>query len=129
MAFLFVQPKHIEEKIDEKTGQLTTLRLNCSELSPRNFNVNLINQPASVRNELQKYVDAGQPVMMPIREGVTSNGQPFFMLEPGQIIPVSLEYARSMQTVHSDLSVKEVNPAETKQSESKPNEKKPLSFG
>jgi len=134
MAFLFVQPIRIDEKIDEKTGQLTTLRLNVSELAPRNFNINLINQPAHVRNQLQKYVEAGQPLMMPIREGVTSSGIAFFSLEEGQIIPVSLEYARSVQNVHPDIPVvdlpkKETSNVLTSQLETKPIDKKSMSFG
>ena len=114
MAFLFVQPKHIETVVDEKTGELKTLRLNCSELAPRNFNVNLLKQPAHVRNELQKYVDLKQPIMMPIKEGKTSDGQAYFQLEAGQIIPVSLDYVNSLQA-SQQVPVSSAEPAKTEQ--------------
>ena len=109
MAFLFVDPKHIEEIIDDKTGELKTLRLNCTELAPRNFNVNLIKQPANIRNQLQMFVAAKQPIMLPIKEGKTSDGQTYFQLEPGQIIPVSLEYVQTLKA-QSDIPSSSVKP-------------------
>jgi hypothetical protein len=127
MAFLFVQPKHIEEVLDEN-GKIKTLRLNCSELSPRNFNVNLIKQPVSVRNELQGYVDAGQPIMIPLKEGRTSDGQVYFQLEAGQIIPVSSEFARSLNNTPVPTSKVVELPHDDKQPE-KTADKKQHSFG
>lgn len=127
MAFLFVQPKHIETVVDEKTGELKTLRLNCSELAPRNFNVNLIKQPAHIRNELQKYVDSNQPIMLPIKEGKTSDGQTYFQLEAGQIIPVSLEYVKTLQA-QEQIPVSQTVHVEAVKTEPKPENKK-MSFG
>lgn len=103
-SFLFVNPNAIESIADEKIGELKTLRLNCTELAPRTFNVNLMKQPAHIRNQLQQFVNAKQPIMLPIKEGKTSDGQAYFQLEAGQIIPVSLDYVKSLQTPVSDLS-------------------------
>ena len=35
--------------------------------------------------------------MLPIKEGKTSDGQAYFQLEQGQIIPVSPEYVKSLR--------------------------------
>lgn len=95
-AFLFVTLNAIEH-IKDESGKTTTLRVNCTELSPRNFNVNLIKEsPERVRqiNDL-----LGKPVMMPIKEGFTSDGSPYFQLKVGQIVPVDPNYCKqSTQT-------------------------------
>jgi hypothetical protein len=97
MAFSFVDLKKIETAVDEKTGELKSIRLLCTELAPRSFGINLIKQPASIRAELQRYIDSKTPVMLPVKEGKTSDGQAYFSLEPGQIIPVSLDYVKTLQ--------------------------------
>ncbi len=94
MAFLFVTLNGIEEIKDEK-GDLKTLRVNCTELAPRNFNVNLIKQTAPVLQQVRSMI--GKHVMLPIKEGKTSDGQAYFQLEQGQIIPVSPEYVKSLR--------------------------------
>ena len=73
MAFLFILPNQVERILDEK-GETKTLRVNCSELQPRNFNINLIKQPASVLQQFESFVAAKQPVMASIKEGTTSDG-------------------------------------------------------
>lgn len=113
-SFLFVNPTAIEEIVDEKTGELKTLRLNCTELAPRSFNVNLIKQDASVRNHLQAFVNAKQPIMLPIKEGITSDGSPYFQLLPGQIIPVSLEYAATLSAVSAPIPAALADAAQAK---------------
>lgn len=129
MAFLFVMPNHIDHQTDDKGGT-TVLRVNCSELSPRNFNVNLIKHPASVLQQFEAFAKAKQPVMIPIKEGTTSDGSPYFQLLPGQIIPVSLDYVKSLQDAQSQTTsassisnvnpVKELDSADSKESEKKP---------
>lgn len=121
MAFLFVMPNQIDRIEDEK-GAVTTLRVNCTELAPRNFNVNILNQPASVLQQFERFIAAKQPIMVPIKEGTTGNGIPFFKLEPGQILPVSMDYVKELQaqqpTTAASIStvnpVKHVEPVETK---------------
>lgn len=96
MAFLFIMPNHIDRQFDEK-GAVTMLRVNCTELAPRNFNINLLKHPASVLQQFERYADAKQPVMVPVKEGTTSDGSSYFQLLQGQIIPVSLDYVKELQ--------------------------------
>lgn len=96
MSFLFIMPNHIE-RVNDENGVLKTLRLNCTELEPRTFNINLIKQPASVLQQFERYVAAKQPVMVPVKEGTTTDGSAYFQLLPGQIIPVSLDYVKELQ--------------------------------
>lgn len=104
MAYFFVNPLSIDEAVDPKTGELTTLRLVCQELQPRTFNVNLIKQPAHVRNLLQGFVNTKQRVMLPIREGKTSDGMAFFVLEAGgQIIPIPHNFVPAASAPSPDV--------------------------
>lgn len=91
MAFLFVKLNEIEHVRDEN-GVTKTLRVNCTELSPRNFNVNLIKQNAEKLNLINSLM--GKSVMIPIKEGTTSDGSPYFQLIEGQIMPVDPNYGR-----------------------------------
>lgn len=120
MAFLFIMPNHIDRQVDEK-GAVTTLRVNCTELAPRNFNINLIKHPASVLQQFERYAAAKQPVMVPLKEGTTSDGSSYFQLLPGQIIPVSLDYVKELQAqqISSAAAISTVNPVTELKSGSK----------
>jgi hypothetical protein len=101
MAFLFVTLNEIEHIRDE-SGKTITLRVKCTELAPRNFNVNLIKQPADRFNQINALI--GKPVMMPIKEGITSDGLQYFQLEQGQIIPVDPNYGKTPQPEQRPVS-------------------------
>lgn len=93
-AFLFVKLNEIEE-VNDENGKLTTFRVKCTELAPRAFNVNLIKQPTERANQIISLI--GKSVMLPIKEGTTSDGSAYFQLVEGQILPIDPNYGRVPQ--------------------------------
>lgn len=99
MAFFFIEPLALEIDADPQTGELTTFRLRCRELQPRAFNVNFLKHQGLISIEqLQKYIKAAQPLMIPLLEGKLRDGGTYFQLQEGQIIPVDKQWALSQQS-------------------------------
>lgn len=88
---------------DEYEGK-PRLRVQVTEVKPREYLINLAKADVSVINQFK--VLKGQTAMVPGKEG-SMNGRPFLSLEPGELMP--LTGAQPISNVHP---VKELDPAD-----------------
>lgn len=97
MAFIYVSLTEIKRTIDEKTGELTNLHVAFKELSPRSGNIKILGKSTETLQAIFDAVEQKYPVMLPVREGTTSDGGSYISLQEGDIMPIAQEFLRKKQ--------------------------------
>jgi hypothetical protein len=82
MAYLYIRIKGV---ITETVEGQQRIKATAVEVAPRNLNINLTKADAKTIALFEQLT--GKAAMVPLREGMM-NGQSFFKLEQGDIIPM-----------------------------------------